>query len=105
MPRIARPADGGWAEEPVSVLGNRLHIGIIALLRRTPEKTSAEIARALEIHRPTILTAIERLLEYDMLLADPPRESATRGQWVRYRVNDPLVSEMYVQLGQAMEEV
>lgn len=105
MPKIARPADGGWAEEPATALGNRLHIGIIGYLRREPDRTSAQIAAALGIGRPTVSAGLERLLDLNLILADPPRDTATRGQWIRYRPNNPVITEMWLQLGQAMQEL
>lgn len=103
--KIARPADSELADDPVKILGNRVHLALIGHLRRHPHQTSSAIATALDVPKPTVVKAIERLMGLDMLLADPPRERATRGQWIRYRVNDPLVTEMYLQLGQAIEEM
>lgn len=105
MPESSRPSadqsDDGFSR----ILGVRLHVSIIAYLRSTPNETTAQIAAALGAPRPTVIKAIERLIDLDLLIADPPRDTATRGQWIRYRVNDELVTEMYLALGQAMEEL
>jgi DNA-binding MarR family transcriptional regulator len=79
--------------------------GIIGYLRVQPDRTRAEIARELELPTGTATTAIVGLVEAGLLLPDPPRDVATRGQWVRYRVNDAAVSELYLQLGQAIGEI
>jgi len=103
--KVVRPTDSELSDDPVKILGNRVNLGIIAELRRTPDQTSSQLARALDIPKPTIQKSIERLLDLNMLIADPPRHTATRGQWVRYRTNNPLVTETWLQLGQAMQEL
>jgi DNA-binding MarR family transcriptional regulator len=105
VPKYTRPANSANAEDPIQAFGNMVRASIIGHLRDSPNGTRAEIARALDISKPTTISAINKLVEQGMLIADPPREAATRGQWVRYRVNDPLVTEMYFQLGQVLREV
>ncbi|MDT0187081.1 beta-galactosidase [Microbacterium sp. ARD31] len=53
----------------------------------------------------TVITGIDELLDFGLLIADPPREVGTRGQRVRYRVNDQAVTEMYLRLGLAIGEI
>jgi hypothetical protein len=45
------------------------------------------------------------MIEAGLLQADPPPDSARRGQRIRYTVDDEVVSRMYLQLGQAIGEI
>lgn len=105
MPRYTRPVNSEHAEDPIDALGNRVRAMIIGYLREHPDATRAEIAAALDIIPPTVSKALVKLIDHELVVADPPREVATRGQWVRYRVNAPAVSELYLQLGQVIGEV
>lgn len=105
MPRYARPANSEHSEDPIRAIGNMVRAGIIGYLREHPNSTKADIARDLDIPTNTIVKSLSSLVETNLLIADPPRESALRGQRVRYRVDDAAVSEMYLQLGQAIGEV
>ena len=51
------------------------------------------------------LTAgLEKLLDAGLILADPPRDVAMRGQRVRYTVDDAQVTEMVMRLEQVLGE-
>ncbi|GEB96315.1 ArsR/SmtB family transcription factor [Microbacterium lacticum] len=105
MPRYTRPANSEHAEDPINTLGNRVRAMIIGYLREHPDSLRAEITAALDIPKATTAKALATLVEYGLVVPDPPRETATRGQWVRYRVDATSVSELYLQLGQVLGEV
>jgi predicted transcriptional regulator len=105
MPKYVRPANAEHAEDPIKTFGNMVRAGIIGHLRQHPGQTRAEIARALELNNQTASVALSGLVEVGLVSADPPRETAARGQWIRYRVEDAAVSELYLQLGQAIGEI
>jgi predicted ArsR family transcriptional regulator len=77
---------------------------IIGHLRKNPAQTRGEIAEALEIPPMTVLNGLETLLDVGLIVADPPREVAVRGQRIRYTVNDAMVTEMLMRLGQVLGE-
>lgn len=105
MPKYARPANSDRAEDPIEAFGNRLRAGIIGHLRAHPNQTRAEIAAALEVPSPTVFNALEKLLAAGLLISDPPISEWERGQRVRYQVNQVAVTELYLQLGQALGEI
>lgn len=82
-----------------------LKAGIIGHLRAHPNGGRKEISDALDLPPQTVITGIDELLDFGLLIADPPRDLATRGQRVRYRVNDEAVTEMYLRLGIAIGEI
>lgn len=104
MPRYARPANSDYAEDPIKALGNMMQAMIIGYLRKCPAQTRAEIADALELPKMTVANGIETLVEAGLIVADPPRGVALRGQRVRYIVNESQVSEMVVRLEQVLGE-
>lgn len=77
---------------------------IIGHLRANPGLTRGEIAEALELNKMTVANGLEKLIDAGLLLADPPRDVATRGQRVRYTVDDAAVTEMVMRLGQVLGE-
>ncbi|MHC2999985.1 hypothetical protein [Microbacterium sp. HJ5] len=105
MPRVARPANADAAEDPIKAFGSMLKAGIIGHLRAHPNGGRKEISDALALPEQTVITGIDELLKFGLIVADPPREVATRGQRVRYRVNDEAVTEMYLRLGIAIGEI
>ncbi|GAA1979318.1 ArsR family transcriptional regulator [Microbacterium pumilum] len=105
MPKYAIPANGESAEDPIEAFGNRLRAGMIGYLRQHPDQTKAEIAKALDVPAPTVTNALQKLLAAGLLSADPPQEEWSRGQRVRYRVRNDVVSELYLQFGQAIGEI
>lgn len=104
VPRYARPANGEYAEDPINALGNAMQATIIGHLRSHPGLTRGEIAEALELNKMTVANGLEKLIDAGLLLADPPRDVATRGQRVRYTVDDAAVTEMVMRLGQVLGE-
>lgn len=104
MPRYARPANSDYAEDPIKAFGNMMQATIIGHLRKSPGQTRGEIAEALELPKMTIANGLERLLEAGLIIADPPREVAVRGQRVRYTVDDAQVTEMVMRLNQVLGE-
>lgn len=104
VPRYTRPANSEYAEDPIKALGNMMQASIIGYLRKNPGQTRGEIADALEIPKMTVANGIEKLLDAGLLIADPPRDVAVRGQRVRYIVDDAQVTEMMMRLGQVLGE-
>jgi predicted transcriptional regulator len=104
MPRRATGGDWSeWLEDPIKALGSLVRAGIIGYLRQHGPATRSEIATALELPAQTVSFSLKPMVEAGLLLADPP--AATRGQWVKYSVNEETVSRMYLQLGQAIREI
>lgn len=104
VPRYARPANSDYAEDPIKAFGNMMQATIIGHLRQNPGLTRAEIAEALELPKMTIANGLEKLLDADLIVADPPRDVAVRGQRVRYVVDDARVTEMVMRLEQVLGE-
>jgi hypothetical protein len=105
MPKTIRPSNADAVEDPINAFGSMLKAGIIGHLRAHPNDGRKEIADALEVADWAATRGIDDLLEVGLLIADPPRDEATRGQRVRYRVNDEAVTEMYLRLGLAIGEI
>ena len=105
MPRYAEPADGEWAQDPVAALGNSVKLAIIRAVREHPDANSVRITEMLRLGRTTVVEHLAQLEEVGILLASPPRPNRRRGAVVTYRVNSARVTELYLQLGQAMGEV
>lgn len=104
MPRYAEPANGEWALDPISALGNSVKISIIRLVRERPGATSVYIVERLRLGRTTVVEHLAQLEDVGILRADPPRAKRRRGEITTYEVNDARVTELYLQLGQAMGE-
>lgn len=105
VPKYARPRHSEHAEDPIKALGNMVRAGIIGFLRNNGPATRAEISRALEIPIPTVAKSLAALMTSGLLISDPPMDQVRQGQRVRYQVDDAAVSDMYLQLGQAIGEV
>lgn len=105
MPEPSGSANEYSAEDPIDAFGSRLKAGVIGYLRANPDAGLGELAAALDTSRMTAYRAVDELLDARLLLADPPREQALRGQRVRYRVDDAAVTEMYLRLGIAIGEI
>jgi len=52
----------------------------------------------------TVYNGLEKLLAAKLIIADPPRDVAVRGQRVRYSVDDAAVTEMVMRLNQVLGE-
>ena len=104
VPRYTKPANSEYAEDPIKALGNIMQATIIGHLRKRPAQTRAEIADALEIPKLTVYNGLETLLEVGLIIADPPRDVAVRGQRIRYSVDDAAVTEMVMRLNQVLGE-
>lgn len=104
VPRYTRPANSEYAEDPIKAFGNIMQATIIGHLRKHPAQTRLEIAEALEIPKMTVANGLEKLLDVGLIIADPPRDVAMRGQRVRYTVDDALVTEMVMRLEQVLGE-
>lgn len=104
VPKYAQPADSEYAEDPIKTLGNIMQATIIGHLRKNPGQTRAEIADAIGLSKMTVFNGLENLLDAGLLIADPPREVAMRGQRIRYTVDDARVTEMVMRLEQVLGE-
>ncbi|MBG6055312.1 putative transcriptional regulator [Salinibacterium sp. CAN_S4] len=108
MSKRVTSTPGGWSEwleDPIKALGNLVRAGILGYLRGNGPATRAEIAAALEIPVPTIAASLKAMVQAGLLTSDPPMEQVRRGQWVKYGVDNEMVSRMYLQLGQAIGEI
>lgn len=105
MPKSIRPANSELAEDPIRAFGNLLKASIIGYLRVNPGSKRAEIARALDVQPIAVSRALNELLDFQLITADPPRQEAERGERVRYAVNNTQVTELYLQLGIALGEI
>lgn len=106
MPNYARPADSDGAERAIAVFGNRTKTAIIRYLRQNPNAGRTDIASALNLQTSSIVPAyLGELEEEGFLIADPPRTTRKRGERVVYRVNDAVVTELYLWLGQEIGEI
>lgn len=104
MPRYARPANSDYAEDPINLLGNVMQATVIGYLRKHPGLTRLEIADGVQLPKMTIANGLEKLVEGGLVIADPPRDEALRGQRIRYVVDDARVTEMVMRLEQVLGE-
>lgn len=105
MPKYARPTGGEGAEQAISVFGNGVKAAIIRYLRQHPNVTRKSIADALSLPPTTFVAYLGDLEDEGFLIADPPRSSRRKGEWPSYRVNDALVTALYLRLGQEIGEI
>lgn len=106
MPNYARPADSDGAERAIAILGNRTKTAIIRYLRQHPNAGRTDIAKALNLETTsTVPVYLGELEEEGFLIADPPRATRNRGERPVYRVNDLVVTELYLRLGQEIGEI
>lgn len=105
MPKYARPTGGEGAEQAISVFGNGVKAGIIRYLRQHPNVTRKSIASALDLPPTTFIAYLGDLEDEGFLIADPPRSSRKKGEWPSYRVNDAVVTALYLRLGQEIGEI
>ena len=105
MPKMAEPAGSEDAREPVAVLGNLVKAGIVRVLRANPDATLGYLCDALKLAPTTIQNYLPDLEAAHIVIGDPPAGQGRRGSWVKYRVNDEAVTELYLQLGIAIGEI
>jgi DNA-binding transcriptional ArsR family regulator len=106
MPRLAQPAGSEDARDPIALLGNLVKAGLLRHLRSNPDVTIGSICDALELPQSTLQPRLSELEAAGLVISDPPLGSAEtrRGVWVRYRVNDEAVTDLYLRLGIAIGE-
>ncbi|GAA1468938.1 helix-turn-helix domain-containing protein [Microbacterium thalassium] len=104
MPRLAQPAGSDDAKEPVAILGNLVKTGIVRVLRADPDVTIKNICDALDLGPTTVQPYLAELEAAGIVIADPPRTEARKGAWVKYRVNNEAVTDLYLRLGLAIGE-
>lgn len=105
MPRLAQPAGSEDAQEPVAILGNLVKTGILRVLRENPDVTIRPICDALGLGPTTVQPYLSELEIAGVVIADPPRSEERKGSWVKYRVDDRAVTDLYLRLGIAIGEV
>lgn len=104
MPKLAQPAGSEAAQDPVALLGNLVKAGIIRFLRAHPDVTMGSISGGLQLGPTTIHPYLRDLEAAGLVIADTPPGEARRRTWVRYRVNDEAVTDLYLRLGLAIGE-
>ena len=106
MPRIAQPVGSEDAQDPIAHLGNIVKAAVLRYLREHPDVTMGSICDALDLGATTVQPRLNELQAAGLVLADPPMVpgESRRGIWVRYRVNDEAVTDLYLRLGMAIGE-
>ena len=106
MPRLAQPAGSQDAQDPIALLGNLVKAGILRFLRSNPDVTVGPICDALELGPTTIQPRLKLVEAAGLVISDPPMSEAQsrKGIWVKYRVNDEAVTDLYLRLGMAIGE-
>lgn len=106
MPRLAQPAGSEDAQDPVALLGNLVKTSILRYLRAKPDVTVGPICDALALGPTTIQPRLNELEIAGLVIADPPLSDANsrKGIWVKYRVNEEAVTDLYLRLGRAIGE-
>ena len=106
MPRLAQPAGSEDAQDPIALLGNLVKAAILRYLRANPDVTVGPICDALELGPTTIQPRLNELETAGLVIADPPMTAgeSRKGVWVKYRVNDEAVTDLYLRLGMAIGE-
>lgn len=105
MPRLAQPTGSEDAQEPVAILGNLVKASIVRVLRANPDVTIKSICEALDLGPTTVQPYLAELEVANIVIADPPRTEPRKGAWVKYRVNNEAVSDLYLRLGLAIGEI
>lgn len=103
MPKYVRPYESDDLEDPIQALGNMLRARIIGDLRQHGPSKRGEITKRLDVGYQAVGKALQVLVRAGVVLTDPAHP--TKGQQVRYRVDQEAVSEMWIQLGQAIGEL
>lgn len=106
MPRLAQPAGSEDAQEPIGLLGNLVKAAVLRYLRANPDVTVGPICDALDLGPTTIQPRLNELETAGLVIADPPVTAgeSRRGIWVKYRVNNEAVTDLYLRLGMAIGE-
>lgn len=106
MPRLAQPAGSEDAQDPIALLGNLVKAAILRYLRGNPDVTVGPICDALQLGPTTIQPRLNELETAGLVIADPPMTAgeSRKGIWVKYRVNNEAVTDLYLRLGMAIGE-
>lgn len=106
MPRLAQPAGSEDAQDPIALLGNLVKAAILRFLRSNPDVTVGPICDALALGPTTIQPRLNELEAAGLVIADPPSSAggSRKGVWVKYRVNNEAVTDLYLRLGLAIGE-
>ncbi|MBW9111887.1 helix-turn-helix transcriptional regulator [Microbacterium trichothecenolyticum] len=88
------------------MLGNLVKASILRYVRANPETTMKPICDALALGPTTIHPRLVELESAGLIIADPPMADGQPrgGVWVRYRVNNEAVTDLYLRLGAAIGE-
>ncbi|WP_298945268.1 winged helix-turn-helix domain-containing protein [uncultured Microbacterium sp.] len=90
-------------EDPIHALGNMLRANIIGYVRKHGPVRRGQIADALGVGYPAVAKALSVLVQAGVLVTTPSEPK--RGQTVLYTVDQDVVSEMWVRLGDAIGEL
>lgn len=104
MPRLAQPAGSEDAQDPVALLGNLVKAGILRILRGNPNVAIGVICEALELPPTTVQPYLRELEVAGLVVTDTPIGASRRGNWLKYRVNNEAVTDLYLRLGLAIGE-
>lgn len=106
MPRLAQPAGSEDAQDPIALLGNLVKAAILRYLRSNPDVTVGPVCDALELGPTTIQPRLNELEAAGLVISDPPAIAgeSRKGVWVKYRVNNDAVTDLYLRLGMAIGE-
>jgi ArsR family transcriptional regulator, arsenate/arsenite/antimonite-responsive transcriptional repressor len=107
MPRLAQPAGSEEAQDPIALLGNLVKASILRYLRGQADAvTVGPICDALQLGPTTIQPRLNELEAAGLVIADPPmgETQSRKGIWVRYRVDEEAVTDLYLRLGSAIGE-
>jgi predicted ArsR family transcriptional regulator len=80
-------------------------MSIIGYLRDHGPSKRGELANGLDLLPVTVAKALNELLAADLIRSDPPLSELRRGQGATYRVNNPAVTDLYIQFGQGLREL
>jgi predicted ArsR family transcriptional regulator len=107
MVKRARPVTSAELDGPLRLLGvgSLVSMSIIGYLRDHGPSRRAELAAGLELQTVTVAKALTDLLAADLIRSDPPLAELKRGQGATYRVNNPAITDLYIQFGQALREL
>jgi DNA-binding transcriptional ArsR family regulator len=104
VPRYVRPPQSAHLDAAIEVLGNRVRVAVIACLQGNGPSERSVIATAVGVHASTVKLHLNVLLEQGVLIADPPRATATQGQRVVYAIAPQRLTELLDALTEAVAD-
>lgn len=104
MPQYTRPALGELLEVAIGALGDPVRVIILQYLREHGPASRGVVSEELGIPAQTTSRHLRAMASAGVVRADPPLEHAKRGQWVKYEINDERITELYRELGRALNQ-